>query len=427
MATKRQELQTLEHDRAWFESDVLERFTRYVQINTTSDRRNTITPSSEGQRALAELLAKELRAIGISDIYLNDHCYLIASLPATPGCETVPSVGFLAHLDTSPDISGESVVPVVHREYDGAKLALGHGYELDPADSPPLVDYVGDTIVTSDGSTLLGADDKAGIAEIMTAGAYLARTPELRHGPVELVFTPDEEIGRGMDRFPLRRLQSRFCYTMDGGLEGSIEPECFNAYRVHVTITGQVIHPGYARGKLVNANTVASEFVAALPRSESPEATDGRYGFYCPVEMRGGLGSAEIDLIIRDFDMSVVERRLAFLESLARSLENKFPGVEIVLESEQQYRNMLPEINCNPQILELVKTAIRALGIEPRISSIRGGTDGARLTEMGVPTPNVFCGAQNLHGRYEWVAVRAMVAAAKTVTNIVLALADEHG
>jgi len=427
MATKRQKLQTLEQDRAWFESDVLDRFTRYAQIHTTSDRHNSSTPSSEGQRALAELLAKELRAIGVTDIYLSEHSYLIARLPATPGCEAVPSVGFLAHLDTSPDISGESVTPVVHREYGGGKLMLGHGYELDPADSPALRDYVGETIVTSDGTTLLGADDKAGIAEIMTAGAYLVRTPDLRHGPVELVFTPDEEIGRGMDRFPLRRLQSRFCYTIDGGLEGSIEPECFNAYRVHVTINGQVIHPGYARGKLVNANTVASEFVAALPRSESPEATDGRYGFYCPVEMRGGLGSAEIDLIIRDFDMTVVERRLAFLESLAQSLQAKFPGVEIVLESEQQYRNMLPEINCNPQILDLVRTAIEALGIEPRISSIRGGTDGARLTEMGVPTPNVFCGAQNLHGRYEWVAVRAMVAAAKTVTNIVLAVADEHG
>ncbi len=424
MVHPRHGLQTLEHERQWFEQDLLARFTRYVQVNTTSDRRNPNTPSTEGQRELARIVVSELKELGVTEVELNEHSYVIARIPATPGCEDVPAVGVLAHLDTSPDMTGEGITPLVHPDYDGGPLVLGNGYRLDPADSPALRDYIGETIITSDGTTLLGADDKAGVAEIVTAASYLMRHPEVRHGLIELLFTPDEEIGRGMDRFPLDHLQSRFCYTIDGGLEGSVEPECFNAYRVRAKISGHVIHPGYARGKLVNANIVAAEFVSGLPRNESPEATDGRFGFYCPVEARSQLGSAEVDVIVRDFEISEVERRLEYLERLARSLEAKFPGALVELQPERQYCNMRDAITRNPQILELVQHAIRALGVEPQLRNIRGGTDGARLTEMGVPTPNVFSGAQNLHGRYEWVALRAMVAAAKTVANIATALAE---
>ena len=427
MAKHANGLLSLDHERAWFEEDVVARFLRYARVHTTSDRHNPQTPSTEGQRRLAQMLETELRELGIEDLELDEHSYLIARLPATRGCENVPAVGFLAHLDTSPDMSGENVTPVLHHDYDGGPLELGHGYRLDPEDSPALRGYIGETIITSDGSTLLGADNKAGVAEIVTAAAFLVRNPDIPHGPIELAFTPDEEIGRGMDRFPLERLQSRFCYTIDGGLEGSIEPECFNAHRVRAAITGQVVHPGYARGRLVNAATVAAEFVSALPRSESPEATDGDYGFYCPVELRAGLGSAEVDLIVRDFTGPELQRRIAYLEALAAGLEAKFPGAQVKLQIEQQYRNMRTEIDRHPEILELVERAVRAVGIEPKFSKIRGGTDGARLTEMGVPTPNVFSGAQNLHGRYEWVAVRAMGAAAKTVINVAAAYAELNG
>ncbi len=403
---------------SWFENDVRERFLRYVQIWTTSDRHSKTKPSSQNQFELARLLMSELGEFGVQDISLTDACYVIARIPATPGCEHVPSVGFLAHLDTAPDESGENVKPRVHENYNGGVIELEAGTLLDPEEYPALREYQGQTIISSDGTTLLGADNKAGISAIMTALRYIYENPEVPHGPFEVVFTSDEEVGRGTEDLPLAELNSEFCYTIDGGDEGSIEYECFNAYSATVKFTGHVIHPGTARGRLVNAVTMCGTFLSMLPRNESPEATDGRFGFYCPVEARADFGSAELHLLLRDFETSELERRVEFLHTAARSVEQSFPGGKVEVEISAQYLNMRTAIEQRPEIIEAAAHAVRSTGMEPVFHSIRGGTDGARLTEMGVPTPNIFCGAQNMHGRQEWVAVRSMARAAKTVVNI---------
>lgn len=406
-------------DRAWFEEELLTRFTRYVRVFTTSDRHSETVPSTARQLELARLLADELRELGVEDIDLDEHGYLIAHVPASaPAYEAATPIGFMSHVDTSPDSSGENVQPLLHRSYDGGTIELSGGVVLDPAAYPNLSAYIGETIITSDGTTLLGADDKAGIAEIMTAVAYMQSHPEFPHGPLEVVFTPDEEIGRGMDNFPLDRLRSPYCYTVDGGDEGTIEAECFNAYLASVHFTGRVIHPGKARGKLLNAVAMAGQFLSLIPRSESPEATDGRYGFYCPLEVTGDMSAARVDLLVRDFEAEEVERRLSALRGFAEAVEGSFPGSSVRVEAEEQYRNMRDILAEHPKTVELAVRAIAETGIEPQREIIRGGTDGSRLTQMGVPTPNIFTGAQNMHGRHEWVALPAMVRAAKTVLNL---------
>ena len=415
MATTTQ-LQTMDRDRAWFEDDLRARLLRYARIHTTSDRHGTQTPSTPGQFDLARLLGDELLAMGLADVSIDEHCYLIARIPGT--VDSGQPFGLIAHLDTSPDSSGEGVNPQVHERYDGGTISLGPGHTLEPESSPQLRSYVGDTIITTDGTTLLGADDKAGIAEIMTAIYFLIEHPELPRPPIEVIFTPDEEIGHGMALLSSDALSSGFCYTVDGTDEGGIEAECFTAYKALVHFTGRVVHPGQARGKLANAVTMAGVFLAGLPRSESPEATDGRYGFYCPVEVQASMGSATVELIIRDFEAAEVERRLEFLRSLAASVAGSFPGGAVNVVTEQQYLNMRRAFDQHPEVIVRLQDAIRATGIEPFMESIRGGTDGARLTERGVPTPNLFVGGHNLHGRYEWIALSAMVRAAKTLVNL---------
>jgi tripeptide aminopeptidase len=330
----------------------------------------------------------------------------------------------MAHIDTAPDLTGENVRPQVHEQYDGGAISLDHDHVLDPDDYPMLRRYEGETIITTDGSTLLGSDDKAGIAEIMTAVRYLIEHPEIPHPSIEIIFTPDEETGRGMDGFPQERLQSRYCFTLDGTDEGSVETECFTAFMATATFTGYVIHPGSARGKLANATAMASQFVSLLPRSESPEATDGRYGFYCPTEISGGISSATVVVIVRDFDISIAQRRLSYLETAARLVEGAFPGGSVSIDVRRQYLNMAEFLGEHPDVVENVKTAIRQTGMEPAVHQIRGGTDGARLSERGIPTPNIFTGGQNLHGRYEWIALPAMVRASKTVINLVQLFVD---
>ncbi|MFP4484333.1 MAG: peptidase T [Spirochaetaceae bacterium] len=411
-------LHSLDIDRSWFEDQLLARFTRYVEVFTTSDRHATGTPSTPGQFDLARMLVRELEELGVTDVYFDDKCYVIARVPATGGKEDAPSVGFMAHLDTAPDSPGRNVTPRIHRNYDGSAVTLSGNIVLDPDEYPALTQYVGDTIITTDGTTLLGGDDKAGVAEIMTLVAYLREHPEVSHGPIEIVFTPDEEIGRGMDNFPLQELRSKVCYTVDGGEEGTFEAECFSAFMVSVHVTGRVIHPGTARGKLANAVTMAGEFLGMLPRSESPEATDGRYGFYCPIEVTGGMGQARVDLILRDFETAEVERRLEAVRAFAAALERAYPGSSVTVEHQEQYRNMRDIIEKTPETTQLLEDAIRATGMEPERNPIRGGTDGARLTQMGVPTPNIFAGPHNMHGVYEWVPLRAMVRAAKTLINL---------
>lgn len=407
-----------------FSGELEARFLRYVRIHTTSDGHSTTHPSTERQFDLARLLVTELQEMGVPSVELTEYCYVIARIPATPGI-TAPPVVLLAHMDTAPDTSGEEVNPQVWRRYDGSVLEIGHGCRLDPEEYPDLLDYVGETIITTDGSTLLGADDKAGIAEIMEAIRFFLRNPSVPHGEIEVVFTPDEEIGRGVDKLPLEKLHSRFGFTVDGGGEGRIEAECFSAWRATVTIEGYAIHPGSARNRMINAVTLAGEFLAAIPPGETPETTDGRDGFYCPVEIRGSYGHAEIDLIIRDFDTAHVERRLAYLDQLAHTLQLAHPRASVTVTSHRQYLNMHDTISRYPFLLELLEEAVRSAGGDPVQEPIRGGTDGARLTEMGVPTPNIFTGGHNFHGPYEWIPLSSTVRATKTLCFLVSAWAKQ--
>jgi tripeptide aminopeptidase len=404
---------------AALEEALVSRFLRYVSINTSSDRHVEAVPSTPGQWELAKLLAEEFRGLGLKDVELTGHCYVLARLPASPGKEALPSVGFLAHLDTSSDAPGGGVNPIVKKNYDGGPICLAGNLTLDPMADPGLAAQKGKTIIHTDGTTLLGADDKAGIAEIMTVLECLLAHPEIEHGPVEIIFTPDEETGKGLPEFPREALRSTACYTLDGGALGELEIECFNAYAAEISFTGRAIHPGSARGRLVNAALMAASFASMLPRNESPEATDGPYGYYCISEIRGGHEEAYLEVIIRDFDLKEAERRAAALETFARTVEAQFPGGGVRVSAKLKYRNMRGKIEARPEILELLKKAARNAGVEFRLKPIRGGTDGTRLTEMGIPTPNIFTGGRNFHSRLEWVSVPEMATACRVTLELI--------
>ncbi len=416
----------MERERHWFEADVRERFVRYATVATTSDRRSSSIPSTSGQWDLAKLLAQELRDLGLTDVELTDRCYLIARIPANEEGAGAPTFGLMAHVDTAPDLSGENVRPQVIERYEGESIPLGEsGYRLDPEEYPELLMYHGQAIITTDGTTLLGGDDKAGIAEIMTAASFLLSRPEIPHGEIELIFTPDEETGRGMSAFPLEKLRSACCYTLDGPGEGSVETECFHAYRVTLTFHGRAAHLGYARGKLVNAVAMAAAYAASLPQAESPEATDGRYGYYCPLQISGDAERAYLHVYVRDFEPDGMERRLETLRRLEAAVESMYPGGKIEVSEERQYANMRDALGRHPGVVEKLEAAIAETGIQPERGLIRGGTDGARLTEMGIPTPNLFSGQFNMHSRFEWVAVPAMVRAAQSVVHLARLWAEE--
>ena len=397
----------------------LERFLKYTSFWTTSDRQVESTPSSPGQWDLAKALAEELRGLGLGDLTLTDHCYLIARLQASKGKEGSPAVGFLAHMDTSSEVSGKDVKAIVIDSYDGKPIELAGGLILDPALDPSLMAHKGKALVHCDGTTLLGADNKAGIAIIMGAAEYLISNPEISHGPVEIIFTPDEETGKGLPEFPLESLKSKACYTLDGGPIGELEIECFNAWAVNIEFSGKSMHLGTARGVMVNAVLMAAFFAGLLPRSESPEATDGYYGYYCPLEIHGDIEKASLDVFIRDFERSGAERRIQALETFARAVEAQFPGGKVKLESKLQYLNMKEKIQERPEVLEKLRQAFINRGIEIVQKPIRGGTDGSRLTEMGVPTPNFFTGGRNYHSRLEWLSVEEMAAASDLVVELI--------
>ena len=398
---------------------LLPRFLNYVRYDTESSRHAEDTPSTPGQWELARALRDELLALGLKDIKITGHCYLIARLPPSSGREDAPCVGFLAHLDTAGDVSGRDVKPQLVQNYDGGKIELSGGLCLDPAKEPDLAAHKGKAIVHSDGTTLLGADNKAGIAEIMAAVEYLVTNPDMAHGTVEIIFTPDEETGKGLPEFPLDEIRSPAFYTVDGGPIGEIESECFNAWKADIEFLGKVIHVGQARGILANAALMASTFATLLPRSESPEATDGYYGYYCPMEISGDLENAALEVFLRDFDADNIKRRLEALETFAKTVEAQFPGGKVIVKTQPQYYNMKFKIDEKPDVLEQLKKAMENAGIKWRLKPIRGGTDGSRLTELGIPTPNIFTGGRNFHSRLEWVSVSEMCAACKVIIELI--------
>jgi len=408
---------TKEQDRKFFDLTV-PRFLKYVQFWTTSDRHVQDTPSSPGQWKLAKALEEELRGLGIGEVTLTDHCYVIAKLDASPGREAAMPVGFLAHLDTSEEVSGKDVKARLIDNYDGKPVKLEGGLVLDPALDPDLASCTGKALIHTDGSTLLGADDKAGIAAIMGAVEYLLAHPEIERGPVEIIFSPDEETGKGLPDFPRQDIRAEVCYTLDGGALGELEWECFNAWAAEIKFTGVSRHLGAARGAMVNAALMAAVYAAMLPRNESPEATDGYYGYYCPLSICGDVENATLEVYIRDFEYKEGERRLAALENFARAVEAQFPGGKAEVSPKAQYRNMKEKILSRPEVIDKLRQAYKNAGVEITEKPIRGGTDGSRLTEMGIPTPNIFTGGRNFHSRLEWLAVPEMIAACRVMVEL---------
>jgi tripeptide aminopeptidase len=398
---------------------IVPRFLKYVGYWTTSNRKVEETPSSPGQWELAKALAEELKGLGVTDVELTDHCYLIARIPGSGGKGKAPTVSFMAHMDTAEDVSGKDVKARYVKNYDGEKIELAGGLALDPKADPDLAAHKGKGLIHTDGNSLLGADDKAGIAEIMAVLEYILKNPEIGHGPLEIIFTPDEETGKGLPEFPLDRINSAACYTLDGGPLGELETECFNAYKADISFKGRVIHIGTARGILANAVSMAAAYAAMLPRSESPESTDGYYGYYCPMEIQGTLESARLEVFLRDFDREGMRRRISGLEAFAKAVEAQFPSGKVTVEPRLQYLNMREKIEARPELMKTLKRAFENAGVEPRLKPIRGGTDGSRLTELGIPTPNIFTGGRNYHSRLEWVSVPEMAAACRVLIELI--------
>jgi tripeptide aminopeptidase len=400
---------------------VLDRFLRYVRYDTQSDETSRTYPSTEKQLVLLRDLAAELRELGAEDAGVDEYGYVMATIPATAAASEVPAVGFIAHVDTSPEMSGANVKPIVHRAYDGRDLVLpdAPGVVLRLTDIAELGEQTGHDIVTASGTTLLGADDKAGVAEIMTAAEFLLRHPDVPHGPVRVAFTPDEEIGRGTQHFEVARFGAAYAYTVDGGSRGEIESESFSADAMTITFQGVNMHPGYAAGKMVNAIKVAASFIASLPPDRlSPESTSGYEGFVHPYLLNASVDRTAVKLIVRDFVTEGLTAKEALLARLAEEAAARSPGAGIEIAVEEQYRNMREVIERHPVVVERARSAIRQAGLEPRSRPIRGGTDGSRLSFMGLPTPNLFAGEHNFHSRYEWVSVQDMEKAVEVIVNL---------
>jgi tripeptide aminopeptidase len=401
---------------------VVERLVRYAAIDTQSKEGELRVPSTEKQFALARLLVEELRALGIIDVRLDqEHCYVYATVPATlPPAEAAaaPAIGFIAHLDTSPSVSGTGVRPVVHENYAGGDIALPG----DPAqvirENPFLRSQVGADIVTSDGTTLLGADDKAGIAAIMTAVEYWMAHPGERHGTIRVAFTPDEEVGKGTAFFDVRGFGADFAYTVDGGETGEISDETFHAQTAVVTFAGRNTHPGYAKGILVNSLYAAGHFLSLFPEGMKPETTEGREGYLHPHDLGGNEELVRLEVLLRDFEVEGMAAKGEILKEMAARVEGRFPGVTVGLEITDSYRNMKEVLGRHPRVVAMAEEAMRQAGVTPFRHAVRGGTDGARLSFMGLPTPNLFAGVQNPHSKLEWVSSRALVHAVETIVNL---------
>ena len=401
---------------------VLDRFLRYVVIDTQSDPASPTCPSTEKQKDLGRLLVRELQAMGLADAHLDEHGYIYATIPATSE-KQVPVVCFCSHMDTSPDCSGKDVKPQIVRNYRGGDIVLpgDTSQVIRAAEHPALADQIGNDIVTTDGTTLLGADNTAGIAEIMDAAKFLIEHPEIKHGPIKILFTPDEEIGRGVDRVDLKKLGADFAYTIDGETAGHIEDETFSADGATVTITGVSAHPGFAKGKMEHAIKIAARIIEQLPKDTcSPETTEGKEGFLHPIGITGSLESAKLSFIVRDFTEQGLEEKEELLKSIVDTVMKAFPRSSAKIEIKQQYRNMKEIVERHPEIVENAMEAIRRAGLTPVRGSIRGGTDGSRLSFMGLPCPNIFAGEHAFHSRLEWVSVQDMQAAVRTIVHLAM-------
>lgn len=404
--------------------NVVDRFLQYVKFDTQSDELTNLTPSTPGQMIFARHLEGELRAMGLSDITLDDNGYLMATLPGNTD-RNVPTVGFIAHLDTSPDMSGHHVSPRIVNDYDGGDIVLNadKGIVLAPSEFPELLHYKGQSLIVTDGNTLLGADDKAGIAEIITAVDYLMQHPEIKHGDIRIAFNPDEEIGQGAHKFDVARFAADWAYTMDGGEIGELEYENFNAAVARVTFNGRNVHPGYAKHKMLNSMRVANQFVIMLPRWETPEHTEDYEGFYHLTSIEGTVEKTVLTYIIRDHDRDRFERRKKELEHLARKINNEFPGCASI-EIKDQYFNMREKIEPVMYIIDIAEQAMRNADVTPKVVPIRGGTDGAQLSFKGLPCPNIFAGGLNFHGRYEFVPIPSMEKATQVIVEIARLVAE---
>lgn len=405
---------------------ITERFIRYVTVDTQSDPDSSSTPSTGKQWDLARKLAEELEEIGMKEVRIDENAYIMATLPGNVAHE-VPVIGFISHFDTSPDFSGTDVKPKIIRDYDGKDIVLNEekGIVLSPGYFEDLLLYKGQTLITTDGTTLLGADDKAGITEIVTAMEYLIQHPEIKHGTIRVGFTPDEEIGRGAHKFNVEKFGAEWAYTMDGSRIGELEYENFNAAMAHIIITGKSVHPGYAKNKMVNAMRIANNFIAALPEHEVPEKTEGREGFFHLYHLEGSIERTELKLIIRDHDQQNFEARKDLLHTVADNLNAVYPNA-IEMTVKDQYYNMKEKISPVFHIVEIAEAAMKKANITPIIKPIRGGTDGAQLSFMGLPCPNIFAGGHNFHGKYEYIPVESMEKAVEVIINIATLTAEKY-
>ncbi len=399
--------------------NLIKRFVGYVTVDTQSDPTSKTTPSTQKQWNLANALVEELKQIGMEDVTIDDNAYIMATLPATIDRE-VPTIGFISHFDTSPDFTGTNVKPQIIENYDGGDIVLNKAENiiLSPSYFEDLLLYKGKTLITTDGTTLLGADDKAGITEIVSAMEYLINNPHIKHGKIRVGFTPDEEIGRGAHKFDVKKFGAHWAYTMDGSQVGELEYENFNAAGAVITIKGKIVHPGYAKGKMINSQYIATEFINLLPREETPENTEGREGFYHLYSIVGKVEETKLQYIIRDHDREKFESRKKFMKQQVDAINKKYGREVAILEIKDQYYNMREKVEPVMHIVDIAEEAMKQAGITPIIKPIRGGTDGSQLSYMGLPCPNIFAGGHNFHGRYEYVPVESMQKAIEVIVNI---------
>ena len=398
--------------------ELKERFLKYVAIDTQSDENSESFPSTAKQWDLLNLLVEEMKALGLEDVAIDKYGYVMGTIPATKGKEGAPVIGFLAHVDTSPDMSGANVRPRIIEEYDGKDIVLNPSLTMKVAEFPELSRFVGHTLIHTDGTTLLGADDKAGVAEIMTAAEYLMAHPEIEHGKIRIGFTPDEEVGRGVDFFDVKAFGADFAYTMDGGYEGELEYENFNAAAAKIAIQGRNVHPGYAKNKMINAIEVACELNSWIPATQRPEYTEGYEGFYHCVGFNGTVEEAQVSYIIRDHDFEKFEAKKVWMWDIVGMLNKKYGAGTLTLTLKDQYYNMRKQVEPHPQVIELAKQAMYEADVTPIVRPIRGGTDGARLSFMGLPCPNIFAGGMNFHGKFEYCSLNSMEKAVRVIINL---------